>query len=144
MPYIKKKYKVKAGDFVHAGEGSMQIQRTLKTIGYDPEIIRRAAICAYESEMNIVMHGGDGTLYLVVDDRWIIIETSDAGIGIEDIELAFQEGYSTARIEHQEMGFGAGMGLPNIKKNADSVEIKSSKSKGTYLKMFFRTDKNNE
>jgi anti-sigma regulatory factor (Ser/Thr protein kinase) len=142
MPHIKKKFKVKAGDFVHAGEGSMQIQSTLKTIGYDPEIIRRAAICAYESEMNIVMHGGNGTIYLTVDDKLIIIETTDDGVGIEDIELAFKEGYSTALEEHQEMGFGAGMGLPNIKKNADSIEVNSSKSKGTYLKMFFRTDKN--
>ena len=144
MPHLRKKYEVKAGDFVHAGEGSMKIQSTLKTIGYDPEIIRRASICAYEAEMNIVMHGGDGTLYLAVGEAWIIIETRDNGVGIEDIKLAFQEGYSTARIEHQEMGFGAGMGLPNIKKNTDSVEIKSSKSKGTYLKMFFRTDKNSE
>jgi len=143
MPRLKKEYAVKAGDFVHAGEGSMQIQSTLKTIGYDPEIIRRASICAYESEMNIVMHGGDGTIHLTVDDRLIIIEASDNGIGIEDIELAFQEGYSTASIEHQEMGFGAGMGLPNIKKNADSVEVSSSKNKGTSLKMFFNTDNRN-
>lgn len=144
MPHLRKKYNVKAGDFVHAGKGSMQIQSTLKTIGYDPEIIRRASICAYEAEMNIVMHGGDGTLYLAVGDRWIIIETRDDGVGIEDIALAFQEGYSTALEEHQEMGFGAGMGLPNIKKNADSIEVKSSKNKGTYLKMFFRTNENNE
>jgi anti-sigma regulatory factor (Ser/Thr protein kinase) len=93
--------------------------------------------------MNIVMHGGDGTIYLTVDDKLIIIEASDDGAGIEDIGLAFQEGYSTARIEHQEMGFGAGMGLPNIKKNADSVEVKSSKNKGTSLKMFFNTDGKN-
>jgi len=142
MPHLKKEFQVKAGDFVHAGKGSMQIQSTLKTIGYDPEIIRRASICAYESEMNIVMHGGDGTIYLTVDDRWIIIEACDDGVGIEDIELAFKEGYSTALEEHQEMGFGAGMGLPNIKKNADSVKVNSSKNKGTYINMFFRTDKN--
>ena len=144
MPHLRKEYPVKAGDFVHAGEGSMHVQSTLKTIGYDPEIIRRASICAYESEMNIVMHGGDGTISLTVDDRWIIIEASDSGVGIEDIELAFQEGYSTARIEHQEMGFGAGMGLPNIKKNADSVEVNSSKNEGTYLMMFFNINKDNE
>ena len=121
----------------------MQIQSTLKTIGYDPEIIRRASICAYESEMNIVMHGGDGTIYLTVDDSRIVIEASDNGVGIEDIEMAFKEGYSTARVEHQEMGFGAGMGLPNIKKNADSVEVSSSKNKGTSLKMFFNTEDKN-
>jgi len=143
MPHLKKDYTVKAGDFVHAGEGSMQIQNALKTIGYDPEIIRRASICAYESEMNMVMHGGDGTIYLTVDDKLIIIEASDNGVGIEDIELAFQEGYSTALEEHQEMGFGAGMGLPNINKNADSVEVSSSKNKGTSLKMFFNTDNKN-
>ena len=143
MPHLKKEYPVKAGDFVHAGEGSMQIQSTLKSIGYDPEIIRRAAICAYESEMNIVMHGGDGAIYLTVDDRLIIIEANDDGAGIEDIGLAFQEGYSTARIEHQEMGFGAGMGLPNIKKNADSVDVSTSKNQGTSLKMFFYTDDKN-
>ena len=143
MPHLKKEYAVKAGDFVHAGEGSMQIQSTLKTIGYDPETIRRASICAYESEMNIVMHGGDGTIYLTVDDRWIIIEASDSGAGIEDIDLAFQEGYSTAREEYQEMGFGAGMGLPNIKQNADFIEIRSSKNEGTYLKMSFETNEHN-
>lgn len=143
MAHLKKEYTVKAGDFVHAGEGSMHIQSTLKTIGYDPEIIRRASICAYESEMNIVMHGGDGALNLTVNSRWIIIEAIDNGAGIEDIELAFQEGYSTAREEHREMGFGAGMGLPNIKKNTDSLEVKSSKNRGTFLKMIFNTDNKN-
>ena len=120
----------------------MQIQSTLKSIGFDSDIIQRVSICAYESEMNVVMHGGDGTLSLALDTDGILIEVKDNGSGIENIELALQEGYSTASDEHREMGFGAGMGLPNIKRNADSCEINSSKGKGTHLKIYFQVKGN--
>jgi len=118
MPHLKKEYAVKSGDFVHAGEGSMQIQSTLKTIGYDPEIIRRASICAYESEMNIVMHGGDGNIYLNVDDRLIIIEASDDGVGIEaghgeDIFGPFKRKGDPKSIQ------GLGLGLAIVKELAE-------------------------
>ena len=144
MPSFTKKFEIKSGDFIHAGEGSIQIKSSLKSIGIDSDIIRRAAVCSYESEMNVVMHGGEGTLTLTVDADNIIIEVEDNGHGIEDIELAFQEGYTTALPEHREMGFGAGMGLPNIKKNADSFEIDSQKGEGLYLKMAFRTLRSDE
>ncbi|MBW1720892.1 MAG: ATP-binding protein [Deltaproteobacteria bacterium] len=137
MPQLTKTFPIKARDFIRAGEVSIQIQGLLKTIGFEPALIRRVSICAYESEMNVVMHGGDGTLTLNVDPSVILIEVKDDGPGIENIELAFQEGYSTASKEYREMGFGAGMGLPNIKKSADTVEIRSQKGGGTYLKMCF-------
>ena len=137
MADLLKRFSVKARDFVKAGEGSIQIQGLLKSIGFDPGLIRRISICAYEAEMNAVMHGGDGELRLLVDPREIILEVSDDGPGIADIELALQEGYSTATPEHREMGFGAGMGLPNIKKNADCFEIDSGNGKGTHLKIRF-------
>jgi serine/threonine-protein kinase RsbT len=144
VPNLIKEYEIKAGDFIRAGEGSIQLQGTLKAIGFPPDIIRRASVCAYEAEMNAVMHGSDGILTLTVDDTHIVIEVKDNGPGIEDIELALQEGYSTASVQHREMGFGAGMGLPNIKKNADSLEIQSQKGESTYLKICFRVNKDGE
>ncbi len=140
MPRLRKDFAVKARDFMRAGEASVQIKGLLKSIGFDNDLIRRVSICAYESEMNIVMHGSDGTLTIAVNDRQITVEARDAGPGIEDIELALQEGYSTATSEHREMGFGAGMGLPNCKKNTDVFEIHSRKGEGTHLKMCFLVD----
>lgn len=137
MPQLTRSFPIKARDFVRAGEVSIQVQGLLKAIGFPSEVIRRVAICAYESEMNVVMHGGDGNLQLKVDTGAIEVVVEDAGGGIEDIELALQEGYSTASPEDRERGFGAGMGLPNIKKNADAFEIRSGKGEGTCLKMSF-------
>lgn len=144
MPSLKKEYAIKAKDFIRAGEASLQIKGILKSIGYGGDIVRRVSICAYESEMNTVMHGNDGILKLIIEDQEVILETSDEGPGIEDIERAMREGYSTATHEQREMGFGAGMGLPNIKRNADRFEIRSAKGAGTHLKMGFRTDKRSE
>ncbi|MFZ7112136.1 MAG: ATP-binding protein [Desulfatiglandales bacterium] len=144
MPHLSKSFHIKHRDFIHGGEVSIQIQELMKTIGFDPEQIRRIAICAYESEMNVVMHGGDGLMSLEMDPDAVIIEVKDDGPGIEDIEMAIQEGYSTASKEDREMGFGAGMGLPNIKKNADSFEIKSWKGGGTHLKMCFWLSRSDE
>lgn len=137
MPGFTKEYRIKARDFWRAGEGAVLVQETLKSIGFPPSLVRRASICAYESEMNVVMYGSDGLLSLRVDPKAVIIEVNDDGPGIEDIDLALQEGYSTASEEYREMGFGAGMGLPNIKKNSDSFDIISENGKGTYLKMVF-------
>jgi anti-sigma regulatory factor (Ser/Thr protein kinase) len=139
---LLKRYHIKARDFVKAGEGSIQIQGLLKTIGFDPGLIRRISICAYEAEMNVVMHGGDGEMRLLVEPKKIILEVSDNGPGIADIELALQEGYSTALPEYREMGFGAGMGLPNIKKNADSLDIQSGKGEGAHLTIYFEVQSN--
>ncbi|NQU14651.1 MAG: ATP-binding protein [Desulfobacteraceae bacterium] len=135
MALLQRSFEIMARDFVRAGEASIEVQRVLKTIGFDSERIRRASICAYESEMNVVMHGGDGELLLTLDPERIILDVKDHGPGIEDVELALQEGYSTASLEDREMGFGAGMGLPNIKKNADFLEIYSDKGTGVHLKI---------
>ena len=138
MPDLVKTFSITARDFAKAGEGSLQIQSLLKKIGFDPGLIRRISICAYEAEMNVVMHGGDGRLFLKAGPQKILLEVSDDGPGIEDVELALKEGYSTATQEHREMGFGAGMGLPNINRNADSLVIESSAGNGTHLRMEFR------
>lgn len=134
-PHLRKEFPIKARDFLKGGEGAIQVKSTLKAIGFGADIIRRAAVCAYESEMNVVLYGGDGVLSLTVYNNEIIIEVEDGGQGIEDVKMALREGYSTASEEYREMGFGAGMGLPNIRKNADRFEIRSEKDQGTYLKM---------
>jgi serine/threonine-protein kinase RsbT len=137
MPHLVKSFAIKARDFIRGGEVSIAVQGLLKKIGFDPDLIRRVSVCAFEAEMNVVMHGGDGTLTITVDTKGIALDVKDEGPGIEDIELALKEGYSTASQEAREMGFGAGMGLPNIKKNSDFLEIISEKGKGTVLKMSF-------
>ena len=137
MPRLKKSFPIKSRDFIRAGEASINIQNLLKSMNFDPRLIRRVAICGYESEMNVVMHGGDGTLSIEVDDEKLVLEITDDGPGIEDIELAMQAGYSTANDNHREMGFGAGMGLPNMKKNSDRIQIESQKNDGTVVRMVF-------
>lgn len=104
---------------------------------FEPRLIRRVAICGYESEMNVVMHGGDGKLSIELDSDRLILEVRDDGPGIEDIELAMQAGYSTANDDHREMGFGAGMGLPNMKKNSDRIFVESEKGQETKVRMVF-------
>jgi anti-sigma regulatory factor (Ser/Thr protein kinase) len=137
MPSLSKTFWIKARDYLRAGEVSIEVRGILKKIGFDAELIRRVSICAYEAEMNVVMHGGDGTLRLVVDPGAIAVIVMDSGPGIENIELAMKEGYSTASEEAREMGFGAGMGLPNIKKNSDSLKIHSEKGKGALVEISF-------
>jgi anti-sigma regulatory factor (Ser/Thr protein kinase) len=137
MSGLQKSFFIKARDFVHAGEASIRIQQLLKTMHVDPRLIRRIAVCSYEGEMNVVMHGGDGQLGVHVDREVLNLEISDDGPGIPDIELAMQPGYSTASDEQREMGFGAGMGLPNMKKNADEIAVESQPGKGTRVYMRF-------
>lgn len=122
-------------DFLKAGEASSNIKHTLQLVGYPPEIIRRAAIAAYEAEMNIAIHAHKGVLRTTVRPDFIEIIADDQGPGIRNINLAMQEGYSTAPDHIREMGFGAGMGLPNIKKCADSFSIESVVGKGTWLRV---------
>jgi serine/threonine-protein kinase RsbT len=126
-------YLVTGRDFTNAGRVSTAIMDTLKRLGVDSEIVRRVAIASYEAEMNIVMYALRGRMSLRINPQAVILRVEDEGPGIEDISLAMQEGYSTATPEMQEMGFGAGMGLPNIKKNADEFEIASEVAKGTRL-----------
>ncbi len=137
MSKLKKSFHIKARDFIRAGEASINVQNLLKSMNFDPRLIRRIAICGYEGEMNAVMHGGDGYLSLEIDTDQLALEISDDGPGIEDIELAMQAGYSTANDDHREMGFGAGMGLPNMKKNSDQIHIASQKNNGTLVRMIF-------
>jgi anti-sigma regulatory factor (Ser/Thr protein kinase) len=128
-------YSVTGRDFTNAGKASTGIKDTLKRLGVPPAIMRRVAIASYEAEMNIVMYAHRGRLALKVSPDRIVVEADDDGPGIEDIDLAMQEGYSTATSEMREMGFGAGMGLPNIKRSADQLEITSEVGKGTRLKI---------
>jgi len=107
----------------------------LKELGIDPAIVRRVAIATYEAEMNVVMYAEEATLTLEVTPRTIKILVNDRGPGIPDIDLAMQEGYSTATPEMREMGFGAGMGLPNIRRNSDDFRISSAVGEGTRLEI---------
>ncbi len=137
MVKFKKSFHIKGRDFIRAGEAAINVQNLLKSMDFDSRLIRRVAICGYESEMNVVMHAGDGSLSLEIDTDRLTLEISDDGPGIEDIDLAMQAGYSTANDDHREMGFGAGMGLPNMKKNSDQIHIESNNGQGTVVRMIF-------
>jgi anti-sigma regulatory factor (Ser/Thr protein kinase) len=132
---FKQEFKIEGGDFINGGDASCEIGNILKDVGIDPDIILRCTVAAYEAEMNTVIYARSGTLYFYIDAREIFMKLEDDGEGIEDIELAMQKGYSTATEEIREMGFGAGMGLPNIKKNADIFNITSVKGRGTTLEI---------
>ncbi len=127
------RFEIRGGDFSNAGKTSTSIKEILQEIGIDPSIIIRASIAAYEAEMNVVMYAQRGTLTLNITPEEVHFKLEDQGPGIENIELAMKEGFSTATDKMREMGFGAGMGLPNIKKNADKFEIFSEPSQGTSL-----------
>lgn len=137
MPSIQKSYHVAKNDFIHAGEASIHVKNLLKSLNYNQDLVRRIAICGYEAEMNLVMHGGDGELSVDVNEQRVVVDVVDHGQGIKDVDLAMQEGYSTASDEYREMGFGAGMGLPNIKKNSDELVICTEEGQGTHVKMVF-------
>ena len=124
MP-LTMEFDIKAGDFVLAGEASSKIKDTLKKLGVKPEVLKKVAIVSYEAEMNIVIHSVGGVLKAIISKDKIEIIAEDRGPGIENIELAMMEGYSTAPEEIRNLGFGAGMGLPNMKKYSDYFEIES-------------------
>jgi len=124
-------YKIIGNDFESAGTATQSIKQKLKKIGADPETIRRTIIAAYEAEMNVVIYAYRGTMDFTLRDNRIEITVEDEGPGIEDIKKAMMEGYSTASSKIREMGFGAGLGLPNIKKSSDNFEITSIPGKGT-------------
>jgi anti-sigma regulatory factor (Ser/Thr protein kinase) len=132
-PYVEE-YAIQAGDFSAIGEASTKFKATLKMLGIASDLVRRASVIAYESEMNALIHGGGGMLRMTVHDDHLVIEASDSGPGIPDVQLAMQEGYSTATDEIRELGFGAGMGLPNIQRNADAMEIDTEVGRGTRLR----------
>lgn len=124
---------ITGGDFSSAGTVSTEIKSILKEIGFHPTVVRRAAIACYEAEMNVTMYADRGTVRLSATPAAIKVQFEDQGKGIPDIGLAMQEGYSTATPEMREIGFGAGMGLPNIKKNSDVFDLSSEVGKGTTL-----------
>jgi serine/threonine-protein kinase RsbT len=131
------KYDLKEGGFLEIGVASTKIKRDLKTLGISSALARRVAVVAYEAEMNVVIHAGGGELRIFVEPERIVVEAEDHGPGIANLELAMQEGYSTASDAVRELGFGAGMGLPNIKRNADKLEIDTEVGRGTLLRAVF-------
>ena len=137
-PVFFQRFDIAGRDFLNAGKASTTVKAILKEIGIHPAAIRRVSIAAYEAEMNVVLYARKGTMELRVTPKDVRITVEDVGDGIPDVELAMQEGYSTAPDEIREMGFGAEMGLPNIKKNADSFTIDSVVGKGTTLDIVIR------
>jgi anti-sigma regulatory factor (Ser/Thr protein kinase) len=137
MAGLSKTFFIKARDFVHAGEAAIRVQQILKSMHLDPAVIRRIAVCSYEGEMNVVMHGADGRLVMTMGPDLLELDIQDAGPGIPDIELAMRPGYSTASDDQRELGFGAGMGLPNMKKNADRISIECPPGGGTRVRLAF-------
>ncbi|UCC41853.1 MAG: anti-sigma regulatory factor [Candidatus Aminicenantes bacterium] len=134
-------FEITGGDFSNAGKTSTSLKEILQEIGIDPSIIMRASIASYEAEMNVVMYAHRGVLTLSITPEKLRLNLKDEGAGIKNIDLAMQEGFSTATDEMREMGFGAGMGLPNIKKNADKFNISSIPGKGTSIDITICLDK---
>jgi anti-sigma regulatory factor (Ser/Thr protein kinase) len=138
---LSQTFKINGGDFGNAGKTSTSIKEILKEIGIDPSIVIRASIAVYEAEMNVVMYAKKGIITLNITPEKLHLRLEDEGQGIADIDQAMKEGFSTATHEMREMGFGAGMGLPNIKKNADRFEIASTPGEGTTLDIIFCLNK---
>ena len=129
------RFDVDGDDFTSAGQASVQVKKNLRQIGLDSETIRKVSIAMYEGEINMVIHAGGGVAEVCVTEDYIDIILEDTGPGIEDIDKAMQAGYSTAPDNIRSLGFGAGMGLPNMKKNSDSMEITSTVGVGTRIVM---------
>ena len=134
---LQREFFIDGADFSKAGLASTEVKAILKKIGLPPLLVRRVAISTYEGEMNVIMHAKRAKLNLSVTSESIEVVIADEGKGIADIELAMQEGYTTATEEMRAMGFGSGMGLPNIKRNSDNLEVTSTVGAGTTLKMRF-------
>ena len=137
MPLIAEVFSVEKDDFVTAGEASAKIKRTLKKLGVDSVLLRRISVCAYEVELNLVIHSLGGTIDFQVTQDGVTLLVKDRGPGIPDLDLAMREGWSTAPESVRMMGFGAGMGLPNMKRNADEFAITSAVGVGTDISMIF-------
>ena len=135
---LRRTFEIEGGDFENAGERSAEVTTLLKDLDVDPNIILRVGVVAFEAEMNVVMYAHRATLTFVLTDQEIVVEVADQGPGIPDIELAMQPGYSTATDEMREMGFGYGLGLPNIKKNSDVFSLESEVGKGTRVHSIVR------
>ncbi len=128
---LKLHFDVDGTDFTVAGECSSKVKKTLKQLGFDPEVIRRVAIAMYEGEINMVIHANGGTIDVEISPESVVVILKDTGPGIPDLDKAMQEGFSTASNSVRELGFGAGMGLPNMKKYTDKMDIDTVLGKGT-------------
>ncbi len=128
-------YEIEGGNFSRAGYASSEVKKKLRQLNVDIQVIKRVVVALYEAEVNIVAHAYNGTMKVDVDEERILLVMEDNGPGIPDIDKAMEEGYSTATPEVREMGFGAGMGLPNIKRNVDQLNISSEVGKGTRVEM---------
>ncbi|KIO46739.1 MULTISPECIES: ATP-binding protein [Porphyromonadaceae] len=128
-------YNIEGGNFSKAGQASSEVKKILKQLNIDAMLIKRIVVALYEAEVNVVAHAYEGVMKVAVNPEYIEVIISDKGPGIPDISLAMQEGYSTASPKVREMGFGAGMGLPNMKKNCDKLEIESNVNEGTKVTM---------
>lgn len=130
---LELRFPVKGNDFIQAGEASSKIKRALQQIGMEPSLIRRVAIASYEAEMNIAIHAQHGEIIFTIWPALVQVVAADVGPGISDIELAMQVGYSTAPESARQMGFGAGMGLPNMQKCADEMQVETKVGEGTRI-----------
>ena len=135
MEEVKLHYDVNAYDFTCAGEASGKLKRSLKDLGFDANLIRKVAIAVYEAEINMVIHAEGGVIDATITPESITVILADKGPGIPDVDLAMQEGYSTAPENVRSLGFGAGMGLPNIKKYSDEFDIDTVVGEGTTLNL---------
>jgi len=129
------KYHVTPTDFTRAGEASSDVKNKLKKLGVSPDIVRKVAIAMYEGEINMVIHANGGDINVDITPDAIVMQLKDVGPGIVDIDKAMQAGYSTAPDDVRSLGFGAGMGLPNMKKNSDTMDIKTVLGQGTTVTM---------
>ena len=137
---MKFEYNVEGGDFLNAGNASGNIKKVLKKLNVDTGVLKRVVVALYEAEVNIVAHAYRGKIIADISPQKIEIVLDDEGPGIPDIGLAMQQGYSTASTKVREMGFGAGMGLPNIKANVDDMKIETEVGKGTKLTLSFNLE----
>lgn len=144
MDEIKLHFDVSGDDFTRAGEASGEVKSVLKGLGFDQTVVRNVSIAMYEGEINMVIHAGGGEIDVDISPECVHMVLTDHGPGIENVELAMQEGYSTAPDNVRSLGFGAGMGLPNIKKYTDEMDIQTQKDVGTTITLKVFTNQNRE
>lgn len=132
---MKFDFDIEGGNFSKVGTASSELKKILKQLNVDSVVIRRTVVALYEAEVNVVAHAYSGNIKLDINSKYVDIKIEDKGPGIENLDLAMKEGYSTASAKVREMGFGAGMGLPNIKNNSDELKIHSKVGKGTILEI---------
>jgi anti-sigma regulatory factor (Ser/Thr protein kinase) len=141
---VHEMFHIEGGNFMSAGAISSRVKKILREAGFPGQIIRRTSIAAFEAEMNVICYADQGELSLLVTPSFLKVVVEDKGVGIPDVNLAMSEGYSTANETIRELGFGAGMGLSNIKKNTDEMILTSESGQGTHLEFVIYLDKQNE